>query len=168
MIEFDEESVGRGGQIIVRWRVVRGERDTACELGHEFGALLVRKRLELLKELLRGARHRARVPRSATGVKPARIQPCGGPARGHPARSARERPVARKTSRMRLPKSSPKTVLHEAHSRRPKTILFLGSSIEPSRSGPSLDPKLGSGRSRPSGLRQCATRSGNVSSCHEL
>jgi hypothetical protein len=67
MIEFDEKSVGRGGQIVGRWRVVRGERDAACELGHKFGALMVRKRLELLEELLRCARHSARVPRSATG-----------------------------------------------------------------------------------------------------
>jgi hypothetical protein len=60
-IELHVAAVGRGGQIFVGRRVVRSERHASCELGRQFGAFVVGKRLDLFEELLRCPRQLAKM-----------------------------------------------------------------------------------------------------------
>lgn len=68
-VEVDEESVGRSGQIIVRWQLVRDQGRSAQEFGQDFRPVLIRKRLELVKQLLGSLRHEIRLAPAVCHVK---------------------------------------------------------------------------------------------------
>jgi len=68
-IEFGKQVIGGRHQIVVLRQVVRGQGYPTREFCNELRPILVRERLEFIEQLLRGFRHRIRLPFCVLRVK---------------------------------------------------------------------------------------------------